>query len=136
GGKAAASQLQQAGAPGVAVAMVFLTQKVAIRGMDTGPDQHRLFGLEDLVMRADADGGQVLRRVGRKGLGDSLAEDVVSRADGEGVVEQVSEQLADAAQGAVADKDQAEDQLPQPGPGDWQPEEQVLGGGRRIKGLL
>ena len=49
-------QLQQADAPGVAVAVLFLAQQVAVGGGDIDADQHRLAGLEDLVVGADADG--------------------------------------------------------------------------------
>ena len=47
-------QLQQAHAPGVGVAMVLQAKQVAIgrRGIDA--HEHRLTGLEDLVVGADA----------------------------------------------------------------------------------
>src|SRR5262249_44474041 len=54
-------------------------------------------------------------------------DEVVDGAEAEGVVEEVAEQFDDAAVGAVADQDQAEGQLPQPGLGDGQAEQDTLG---------
>jgi hypothetical protein len=42
-----------------------------------------------------------------------------------GIVEEVVEQFGDAADGAVADEGEAQDQLAEPGLGDGQPEEQL-----------
>src|SRR5581483_243803 len=64
-------------------------------------------------------------------------QDVVDGAQGEGVVEEVGEQFLHAALGAVADEGQAQDELPQPGLGDRQPEEQLRRCGRcRGEGLV
>ena len=43
----------------------------------------------------------------------------------QGIVEEVGEQFVDAAEGTVADEGEAEDQLPQPGFGHGQPEEEL-----------
>ncbi len=67
------AQLQQANAPGVGVAAAFGGKQVAVAGMDVGPNQNRLSLLEDLVVRADADGGQILSVVDRLGPRDGLA---------------------------------------------------------------
>ena len=58
--EAAFGQLQQSHAPGVGIAMLFETEQVAIGGSDIGADQHGLAGLENLVVGADADGGEIL----------------------------------------------------------------------------
>ena len=56
-------QLEQADAPGVGVAMFLQTQQVAIgrRGVDT--HEHRLTGLEDLVVGSNADAAKSKRRL-------------------------------------------------------------------------
>ena len=51
-------------------------------------------------------------------------------------VEEVAQQRDDAAVGAVTGQDQAEDQLPEPGLGDRQLEEDLLGRRRRVEGEL
>jgi hypothetical protein len=130
------SAMVACGAKPMSDTVLFLAEQVAIRGVDTGADQHRLCRLEDLVERADTNGGQILPGVDRPGPGDSLAEDVVGRAEGDGVVEQVTEQFANTTQRAVAGENQAENQLPQPRPGDGQPEEQIPGRLGWVKGQV
>ena len=104
-------QFQQAEAPGVAVAMFLQAQQVAVGGIDVGPDQHRPPALEDLVVGADADAGQVLLPVVRAGLRHGPLKDVVDLADRDRIVQQVAAELADPADGTVADQRQPEDQL-------------------------
>jgi hypothetical protein len=65
----------------------------------------------------------------------------VDRAHGEGVIEEVAEQLGDAAERTVSDEDQGEDELSGPGPGDREVEEDLVVSGRFrgegvIEGLL
>jgi hypothetical protein len=50
----------------------------------------------------------------------------VSRPHGEGVIEEVTEQLGDAAERTVSDEDQGEDELADPGLGDREVEEDAL----------
>ncbi len=69
-------------------------------------------------------------RIVRAGVGDGPLQDVVDRADRQGVIEEVGEQFVDTADGTVADKREAEDQLPQPGFGHGQPEEELRRWGR------
>lgn len=87
-------------------------------------------------MGTDADKGEILLLVETLGLIDCLLEDVVDGADREGMIEQVSEQFTDATERAVADEDQAQDQLAQPRSGDGQPEEQILWGSGRGEGQV
>ena len=81
----------------------------------------------------DADPGQVLAIVDLAGGGDGLLDDVVDRPHGEVVIEEVAEQFGDAAERAVADEDQGEDELADPGLGDREVEEDpvVSAAGRR-----
>ena len=60
----------------------------------------------------------------RHGAGD----DVMDIAHGDGEVEEVAEQFDDATVGTVADEDQGQDQLPQPGLGDGQIKEDAVVG--------
>ena len=87
-------------------------------------------------MDADADSGQVLAVVDLLCPGDGAVDDVVDAAQREGVIEEVGEQLGDAAEGAVAEQGQAQDEAAQPGLGNGQPEEQVLWRRGRVKGPL
>ena len=51
-------------------------------------------------------------------------------------VEEVAQHRDDAAVGAVTGQDQGEDQLTEPGLGDRQVEEDVLGRWRRVEGVV
>jgi hypothetical protein len=117
---------------------VFLqAEEVAVRRGDIGADEDGLAGLEDLVVGTEADAGEVLLLVVVAGRGDGVLQDIVDGSQGEGKVEEVGQQFEDAAQRAVTDQDQAEDQLLQPGFGHGEPKEdrRFLGGGRS-KGLI
>jgi len=111
-------QLQQADAPGVGIAVFLQTKQIAVGAISVGPPQDGLSALEDLIVDADADGGQVLLVVELSRLGDGLVDDGVDLPDGNRVVEEVPQELDDAAHGAVADQDQSEGQLLEPGLGD------------------
>jgi hypothetical protein len=104
--------------------------------VDLGGDEHGLACLEDLVQSGESDSGKILLLVDGVGFGHGLMEDVVDGADGEGVVEQVVEDLPDASKGTVADQNQGEDELAQPRLGDRQPEEQIIGFIGRGKGEI
>jgi hypothetical protein len=62
----------------------------------------------------------------------------VDRAHGEVEIEEVAEQFGDAAERAVADQDQGEDELADPGLGDWEVEEDpvVVGGSVGGEGVI
>ena len=136
GGEAPVDQLQQAHAPGVGVAMVLQAQQVAVGRGGIDAHEDRVAGLEDLVMGPDADAGQVVRSVDRPGRFDGAVDDVVDRPQGDLAVEEVAEQFDDAPVRAVADQDQGQDQLAQPGLGDRQVEEDVLGRRCRVEGVV
>ena len=130
------AQLQQTHAPGVGIAMFLPTQQVAEGGSHVGADQHGPVGLVDLVVRPDAHRGQVLRGVVPARVCHRRADDVVDRAQGDRVVKQVAEQFDDAAQGTMAEQDQGQHQLVEPGPRDRQVEKDFLVGRRRREGLV
>ncbi len=141
GMEAALAQFQQTHAPCVGVAMFFRTEEVAVGRSDVGADENRSAGLEDLVVGADAHRGEVLLGVVLACVGDGLVQDVVDRPQRQRVVKEVGEQFVDAAEGTVADEGEAEDQWPQPGFGDGQPEEELrrLGRGgseRLVEGVV
>src|SRR5215831_693170 len=98
--------------------MLFKTKKVAISGTSVGTDQHRVAGLKDLVVNANRDAGQILAGVDLLRGGDGAVDDVVDRTQRDWVVEEVGKQLDDAAKGTVADEDQGQDQLANPGAAD------------------
>ena len=100
-------------------------RSIAVGRSNIGADENGAARLEDLVVGADAHGGEIWLRVVRACVGDGLLQDVVDRADRRGAIEEVGEQFVDAADGAVADQREAEDQLPQPGFGHGQPEEEM-----------
>ncbi len=87
-------------------------------------------------MGSDADGGQVVRVVDRAGPGDGGLDDVMDGAQGGLGVEEVTQQRDDAAVRAVTGQDQGEDQLTEPGRGDRQVEEDLLGRWRRVEGVV
>jgi hypothetical protein len=83
------------------------------------------------------DAAEVLAGVEVTGLGNGLLDQVMDGADALVVVEEVAEDRVDAAQGTVADQDQGEGELLQPGAGDGQAEEDLpLGRQRRGKGAV
>ena len=146
--KTAVDQLEQAHPPGVRVAVFFLAEQGAGGGLGVDADEDRATGLEDLVIGTDADAGQVLAIVDLAGGGDGLLHDVVSRPHGEVVIEEVAEQLGDAAERAVTDEDQSEDEWADPGlsdrevkehpvvPGGWFRGESVIEGLLGLVGLV
>ncbi len=136
GGEAVLGQFQQPHRPGVGIAVLLLAQEVAERGGGVDTHQDRVAGLEDLVMGSDADGGQVVRVVDRAGPGDGGLDDVMDGAQGGLGVEEVTQQRDDAAVRAVTGQDQGEDQLTEPGRGDRQVEEDLLGRWRRVEGVV
>ena len=62
--------------------MLFGAEQVAVGRSDIGADQDGAAGLEDLVVGADADGGEVLLSVVTAGRGDGLVQDVMDRSPG------------------------------------------------------
>ncbi len=137
GSEAPFAQFQQAYAPSIGVAVLFRTEQVAVGRGDIGADQHRPAGLEDLVVGAEADGSEVLPSGDGACSGDGLVQDVVNGADRQRIVKDIREQFGDAAQGTVADEGETQDELPQPGLGDREPEEELVGFvAARVKGVV
>jgi hypothetical protein len=79
--------------------------------------EHGLVTLEDLIVQAHPDGRQVLGGIEASGLrGGGFQQMVDGAAAGRGI-EQVLQQPDDPAVGAVANQDQAQHQLGEPGCG-------------------
>ena len=135
GGEAAVGQFQEPHTPGVGVAVLLLAQQVTERGCSVDGHEDRPCGLEDLVMGADADAGQVVGPVDFLGLCNGGVDDVVHGSQGELGVEVVAEQFDHAAVRTMADQHQGQDQLPQPSLGDGQIEKHLVGLGRGSEGL-
>ena len=119
-------QIEQTNAPGVGVAMLLQTEQVAIGRGRVDTDEDRLAGLEDFVMSADADTSQIAPAVDLARRFDGAMHDVVHRAQGDGVVKEVADQLDDGPVGAVADQHLPKDQLLQPGLAHGQVEENFI----------
>ena len=82
----AVAQFQQAHAPGYGIAVFLLAQQITIGGEDVGTHQNGSSALEDFVMGADADVGQILPGVVVPCCGHAGMNDVVDLADGERIV--------------------------------------------------
>jgi hypothetical protein len=134
GVEAAIDQFQEAHAPGSGIATLLQAQQEAEGGVGITADQDRSATLEDLVQSSDADIGEILIGVVLLGQRHGASDDVMDVAHGDGGVEEVAEQFDDAAVGTVADEDQRQDQLPQPGLGDGEMEEDLIGGGFGLEG--
>jgi hypothetical protein len=111
---------------GLGVAMVLQTEQVAIRRRGVDAHEHGVARLEDLVVGPDADAGQVATAAHRPRRYHGAGDDVVHRAQRDASVEEVTEQFDDGPVQAVADQDQGQDQLPQPGLGDGEMEEDMI----------
>ena len=111
GMEASLLEFQEAERPRVAVTLILPAQQVAESGIDVGPHQHRPPTLENLVMGADSYAGQVLLTVVGAGLFNRALQDVVNLADGDGIIEQVTKELTDSADGTVTDQGQPQDCL-------------------------
>src|SRR5208283_786451 len=141
GGEALVDQFQQPDAPGIGVAMLFLTQQEAEGGLGIDPHKDGIARLEDLVKEADEDGGEVVLLVDSPGIRNGAVHNVVHGPQGDPVIEEVAKQFDHTAGRTMADQHQAQDQLPQPGLGDWQVEKDLVGrcwrGGESLaEGLL
>src|SRR5271166_2215160 len=112
GSEALIDQLQQAHAPGFSVAVVLQTEQVAIgrRGIDA--HEHWATGLEDFIVGTNAYAAKIATAADRSSRFDGAGDNVVYRTQGDVPVEDVAEQFDDRPVRAVADQDQAQDQLP------------------------
>jgi hypothetical protein len=134
---AAWEQFQEPHAPGIAVAMRLEAEEVAISRAGIDPNQDGIAGLKDLVVSTDFDAGQVFADVDLVRGRDGAVDDVVGSAQRHSVSEEVSEQLDDAAQRAVANEDQGKDELANPRARYRQVEQDLFGIlGRLSEGLL
>ncbi len=118
--------VQQVHAPGVGVAVALRRQQVAIRRRGIDACQHGRGTLEDLVMQAHPNAGQLLVVVDRARLPCRRPEHVVDAAQAHGHAQQVAQELDDAAIRAAADQRQPDDHLTQPGPGHRQLEQHLV----------
>ena len=82
--------------------------------------------LEDFIEAGNVDVGELLLLVVRAGLVHRVLDDVVHQALRHVDIEQIAAKFPDAAVGTVAEQDQAEGDLPQPGLGHRQLEEHVV----------
>ena len=116
--------------------MLLSGQEIAIRrrGIDAG--QHGRGALEDLIVQAHPNAGQVLLPVDDAGLQGGRLEHVADAADADGQAQQVTQELDDAAIRAVADQRQPDNHLAQPGPGHRYLEQHLIVGRNRRESLI
>src|SRR5580658_10731122 len=81
-GEAAILQFQEPHAPGIGIAMSFLAQQVAVGGIRIQAGEHGDAALENFVVKADANGAEILSVVVLASRRDDAADDVVNGADG------------------------------------------------------
>ena len=118
--------IQQVHTPGVGVATLLRGQEIAIRRRRIDPGQHGRGALEDLVMQAHPNAGQVLLLVDDAGLPRGLTWSTSwTQPTLIGKAQQVAQELHDAAIRAVADQRQPDDHLAQPGLGHRQLEQRI-----------
>jgi len=123
--------IQQMHAPGVGVPTLLRSQEIAIRRRRIDAGQHGHGTLEDLVMQAHPNAGQVLLPVDDARLQRGRLQHVVNSAQADGQAQQVTHELDDAAIRAAADQRQPDDHLVQPGLGDRHLEQHLIVGCRR-----
>jgi len=92
--------------------------------------------LEDLVVQAHANAGQVLALVDRARLPRGRLEHVMDAAQADRHAQQVAQELDDAAIRAAADQRQPDDDLAQPGLGDRQLEQHLAVRRGRREGVV
>ncbi len=105
--------------------MLFRAEQVTVGRIDVGPDQDGPATLKDFVVGSDADAAQVDGRVLDACPLDGFLENVADGGVGHGIVEDVAEKFADAAEGTVADEQQREGRLLDPRGRDREGEQNV-----------
>ncbi len=123
--------VEQVHAPSVGVTMLLRRQEIAVCRLGIDAGQHGRGTLEDLIVQAHPNAGQVLVVVDRARLPRGRLEHVVDAAQADGHTQQVAQELDDAAIRAAADQRQPDDHLAQPGIGDRQLEQHLMVGRRR-----
>jgi len=123
-------------APGVGVATVLRGEKVAVGRCRIDAGQHGRGALEELVVQANANAGQVLALVDRARLPRGRLEHVVDAAQADGHAQQVTQELDDATIRAAANQGQPDDHLAQPGLGHRQLEQHLTVGRGRREGVV
>jgi hypothetical protein len=129
--------IEQMYRPRIRVPMLGIRQKIAIGRSRIDASQHRHGTLEDFVMQADTNCRQILGSIDGARLPGRGLKPVVDRADADGDVKQIAQQLFYPSVRTAADQDQGQRQLVQPRFGHRQIEKYavILGGKRLIKRL-
>jgi len=115
--------------------VLFEAEQVAEGGRHIDTDEDRLSVLEDLVVSADADRGQVTVSVELPCASDGGVDDIVDVAQGQVVVEEVVEQFAYPPERTMPDEDQAECELADPAFGDGKVEQDRIVCGWWVEGV-
>ena len=80
--------------PRICIPMLGVRQKIAIGGSRIGASQHRHGTLEYFVMQANTNCGEILGTIDGARLPGRGLEPVMDRADADGDVEQIAQQLS------------------------------------------
>jgi len=86
--------IEQMYRPAISVPMLGIRQKIAIGGSRIDASQHRRGTLEDFVMQADTNCRQILGSIDRTRLPGCGLKPAVDRADADGDVKQIAQQLS------------------------------------------
>jgi hypothetical protein len=112
--------VKQMHAPGVGVAMVRCRQQIAVSRLGIDPGQHRHCALEELIVQAHTNGGEVRFMVDDIRCPRGRLKHLVDGAHTHRYAEQVTHEFDDAATRAAAYQRQRDDHLAQPALGDHQ----------------
>ena len=92
-GEALVDQFHQPDAPGIGVAMLFLTQQKAEGGLGIDSHQNGIARLEYFVEEADLDAGEVVLLVDSPGIKTALCTMLCTVPRGDRVIEEVAKQF-------------------------------------------
>jgi hypothetical protein len=110
--------VEQMHTPGVSVAMLRRGEQIAVGRLGTDAGQHRHGALEQFIVQAHANGGQVLLAVDDSRFLRSRPQDVVDAAHTHRDAQQVTQEFHDAATRTAANQRQPDDHLAKPALGD------------------
>src|ERR1019366_8555965 len=97
--------------PRIRVPVLGIRQKIAIGGSRIDASQHRHGTLKDFVMQSDTNCRQILGSIDGARLPGCRLKPVVDRADADGDVKQIAQQLFYPSVRTAADQDQGQRQL-------------------------
>ena len=128
--------IKQMHAPSVSVAMLRRREQVAVGRPGTDAGQHRHCALEEFVVQADPNSGQILIPVDDSRFRRSRLEYVVGAVHTHRYAQQVTQKFHDATTRAATNQRQRDDHLAQPRLGDHQLEQHLIVRRRRRESVV